>query len=217
MPADSHCHLNDPTFDKDLEEVIREIEKAGINCLLNVGYDLSTSRRAVELSERRETMYASVGVHPHNARALDDNTLIELANLADHPKVVAIGETGLDYYRDRSPREDQASAFRAQLGLAREKNLPVIVHCRDAMEDCLRILEDEDAQKTGGVMHCFAGSPEDVRRCLELGMYISFAGNITYPKAGLLRESLKAVPGHRLLMETDSPYLAPQKKKGQTK
>lgn len=214
MPADSHCHLNDPAFDKDLEKVISEIEKEGIVCLLNVGYDLPTSRRAVELAERYENMYASVGVHPHNAKALDEETLRELRSLADHSKVVAIGETGLDYYRDKSPRADQASAFKAQMELAKDLKKPVIIHCRDAMEDCLRILKEENAQKTGGVMHCFAGSPDDARRCLELGMYISFAGNITYPKAGLLRESLKAVPGHRLLLETDSPYLAPQKKRG---
>ncbi|VAX18951.1 Uncharacterized metal-dependent hydrolase YcfH [hydrothermal vent metagenome] len=214
MSADSHCHLNDPAFDEDLEEVIGEIGKEGIAPLLNVGYDLGTSYKAVQLAQRYDTMYASVGVHPHNASLLDDNTLAELEKLADHPRVVAIGETGLDYYRDKSPREDQAKAFRAQMRLAREKNLPLIIHCRDAMDDCLKILEDEDIKKTGGVMHCFAGSPDDARRCLALGMYISFAGNITYPKAGLLRESLKAVPGHRLLLETDSPYLAPQKKRG---
>ncbi|VAX19519.1 Uncharacterized metal-dependent hydrolase YcfH [hydrothermal vent metagenome] len=214
MPADSHCHLNDPAFDEDLEEVISEIEKEGIAPLLNVGYDLATSYKAVELAERYDTMYASVGVHPHGASALDDNTLGQLEKLADHPKVVAIGETGLDYYRDRSPREDQARAFKAQIQLAKKKNLPLIIHCRDAMEDCLAILEDEDIKKSGGVMHCFAGSPDDASRCLKLGMYISFAGNITYPKAGALRESLKAVPGHRLLLETDSPYLAPQNKRG---
>jgi len=214
MPADSHCHLNDPAFDEDLEEVISRIKEEGMDYLLNVGYDLQTSRKAVELAERYDTMYASVGVHPHDASLLDDNTLAELEKLADHPKVVAIGETGLDYYRDKSPREDQARAFRAQMKLAKKLKKPLIIHCRDAMEDCLKILEDEDLKKTGGVMHCFAGSPDDVRRCLKLGMYISFAGNITYPKAGALRESLKAVPGHRLLLETDSPYLAPQKKRG---
>lgn len=214
MPADSHCHLNDPAFDEDFEEVISKIGKEGIVYLLNVGYDLLTSRRAVELADRYENMYASVGVHPHNASSLNDEAISELESLAEHPKVVAIGETGLDYYRDRSPREDQASAFRAQMKLAEKLKKPVIIHCRDAMEDCLKILEDEEVKKIGGVMHCFAGSPDDVRRCLALGMYISFAGNITYPKAGLLRDSLKVVPGHRLLLETDSPYLAPQKRRG---
>ncbi|HEB73039.1 MAG TPA: YchF/TatD family DNA exonuclease [Nitrospirae bacterium] len=214
MPADSHCHLNDPAFDEDLEEVISRIKEEGMDYLLNVGYDLQTSRKAVELAERYDTMYASVGVHPHNASQLNDNALAELGKLADHPRVVAIGETGLDYYRDRSPREDQVMALRAHMELAKKLKKPLIIHCRDAMEDCLKILEDEDLKKTGGVMHCFAGAPDDARRCLKLGMYISFAGNVTYPKAGALRESLKAVPGHRLLLETDSPYLAPQKKRG---
>ncbi len=214
MPADSHCHLNDPAFDEDLEEVISRIKEEGMDYLLNVGYDLQTSRKAVELAERYDTMYASVGVHPHNASQLNDNALAELGKLADHPRVVAIGETGLDYYRDKSPREDQVMALRAHMELAKKLKKPLIIHCRDAMEDCLKILEDEDLKKTGGVMHCFAGAPDDARRCLKLGMYISFAGNVTYPKAGALRESLKAVPGHRLLLETDSPYLAPQKKRG---
>ncbi len=214
MPADSHCHLNDPAFDSDLEEVVARIEEAGIVHILNVGCDLATSKRAIELAEKYEYMVAAVGIHPHNAASADDDALAQLREMAKHPKVVAIGETGLDYYRDRSPRDLQEVSFRRHLALAKEMGKPVIIHCRDAMERTLQVLKEENVGETGGVMHCFAGTPQDVRRCLDLNLYISFAGNVTYPKATMLRESLAVVPGHRLLVETDSPYLAPQKKRG---
>ncbi len=214
MPADSHCHLNDPAFDIDRGEVIESIETAGMVHLLNVGYDLPTSHKALALAHRYPYMYASAGIHPHNASSVDDTVLDELRKLLAYPQVVAVGETGLDYFRDRSPREDQQRSFRAHLALARSTGRPVIIHCRDAMDDCLKILEEEEVGKIGGVMHCFAGSPEEAEKTLELGLYISFAGNVTYPKAGMLRDSMAVVPGHRLLLETDSPYLAPQKKRG---
>jgi len=214
MPADSHCHLNDPAFDEDRDEIIRKVKDSGMVYLLNVGYDLATSRFAVELADKYEFMYASVGIHPHNAALVDDDVLAELARIAEYPKVLAIGETGLDFYRDRSPRDAQEKSFRAHLKLAREANKPVIIHCREDMEQCLSILEEENVGETRGVMHCFSGDAEDVRRCVELGLYVSFAGNITYPKAEDLREALAAAPGHRILVETDSPYLSPQKKRG---
>lgn len=212
MSADSHCHLNDPAFDEDFGPALDRARAAGVERILNVGYDIATSRVAIELAERHEGLYASVGVHPHNAASLDGDALAALERMAAHPKVVAIGETGLDYFRDRAPRPAQKEAFGAQLSLAKKVDKPLIVHCREAMADCLDILAEGKIEQ--GVMHCFAGTPDDVRRVVDLGMYISFAGNVTYPKAGDLRESLRAVPGHRLLLETDAPYLAPQKKRG---
>ncbi len=214
MYADSHCHINDPAFDEDRSETIERIVDSGATYILNVGYDLNTSRIAVDLAEENSFMFAAVGIHPHNASAVNDVAIDELGSLGAHPKVVAIGETGLDYYRNRSPRADQRNGFLRQMELASELNKPVIIHCRDAMADCLDTLKQSDIRATGGVMHCFAGTPDDVHECVELGMYISFAGNITYPKATGLRKSLQSTPGHRLLVETDSPYLAPQKKRG---
>ncbi len=214
MSADSHCHLNDPAFKDDRDEVIARARGAGVCLMLNVGYDLATTRVAIDLARANPDMFASVGVHPHNAKDVDGEVIEKMRFAAAAPEVVAIGETGLDYYRDRSPREAQQKAFRAHLALAREVCKPVVIHCRNAMEDCLEILRDEGVEQTGAVMHCFAGTPDDARACLAMNMYISFAGNITYPKAAGLRESLSVVPGHRLLVETDSPYLAPRKKRG---
>ncbi|MBF0171154.1 MAG: YchF/TatD family DNA exonuclease [Nitrospinae bacterium] len=214
MPADSHCHLNNPAFADDLPVVVRAVEEAGIVALLNVGYDLATSERAIELAHLYHFMFAAVGVHPHHAGDVDDATIATLREWGARPEVVAIGETGLDYYRNRSPKDAQERSFRAHLAIARALNKPVIVHCRDAMDDCLRILEEESVGEFGGVMHCFAGTPADVRRVLNLGMYISFAGNVTYPSAQTLRDSLVATPGHRLLIETDAPYLTPAPHRG---
>lgn len=214
MPADSHCHLNDPAFDADRGEAIERAVNAGLVYFLNVAYSIPTAQTAIRLAEEFGAMYASAGVHPHNADGVDEKTLAEIRRFADHPKVVAIGETGLDYYRDRSPRDAQARSFRAHIAIARDVGKPVIVHCRDAMEDAITILKEERIHEIGGVMHCFAGTPDDIRRLLDMNMYISFAGNITYPNASALRESLMAVPGHRLLLETDAPYLSPRETRG---
>ena len=214
MPADSHCHLNDPAFDEDLETVTAKLEAARFDYILNVGYDITTSKKAITLAGRYPYMYASVGMHPHNAATADDKTLAMIDEMAADPRVVAIGETGLDYFRDRSPREDQQKSLVAHIVIAKKHKKPVVIHCRDAMADCIKILKEENIEETGGVMHCFGGEPKDIRPLLDLGLYISFAGNITYPKATPLREALKLVPGHRLLIETDAPYLSPQKKRG---
>lgn len=210
MPADSHCHLNNPAFDPDREAVIEKAAGAGFKYILNVGYDPATSRVGVGIAEGRDIMYASVGIHPHNAAMADEKAMAELEEMATHPKVVAIGETGLDHYRDICPRDRQEKAFRAHARLARKLGKPLIVHCREAMEDVLRVLEDEGIEEIGGVMHCFSGTVEQMISLVSLGFYISYAGNITYPKAGKLRGALAHTPGHRLLLETDSPYLAPQ-------
>ncbi|VAX23836.1 Uncharacterized metal-dependent hydrolase YcfH [hydrothermal vent metagenome] len=214
MPADSHCHLNHPKFDEDRAEVVARVRTAGVKYLLNVGYDIPTSGFAIELSEEYDFMYAAVGVHPHNAASLDDSALWRIEDFARHHKVVAIGEMGLDFYRNISPRDVQRRAFRAQLALAKKIGKPVIIHSRDAMDETLSILKEEDVSQIGGVMHCFPGTVDDMRRAVDMNMFISFSGNVTYPKAEGLREALAHTPGHRLLMETDSPYLAPQKKRG---
>ncbi len=214
MLADSHCHLNNPAFDEDRGEVIARVREAGVKYLLNVGYDIPTSLFAIELSEEYDFMYSAVGVHPHNATSLDPAALTQMEDFARHHKVVAIGEMGLDFYRDISPRDVQRRAFRAQLALAKKVKKPVIIHSRDAMDETLSILEEEDVAQTGGVMHCFPGTASDMRRAVEMNMFISYSGNITYPKAEGLREALAHTPGHRLLIETDSPYLSPQKKRG---
>lgn len=214
MPADSHCHLNDPAFDADRGEAVKRALSAGLVHFLNVGYNIPTTQVAIQLAEEFAMMYASAGIHPHNAASVDEQALAEIRGFAGHPKVVAIGETGLDYYRDRSPRDAQARSFRAHIQIAREVGKPIIVHCRDAMEDTMAIMKDERIHDIGGVMHCFAGTPDDVRRLLDMNLYISFAGNITYPNASALRDSLLAVPGHRLLLETDAPYLSPKESRG---
>lgn len=214
MPADSHCHLNDPAFDADRNEAIKRTLDAGLVHILNVGYSIPNTQMAIRLAEEFVMMYASAGIHPHNAASVDEQTLSKIRAFAEHPRVVAIGETGLDYYRDHSPRDAQARSFRAHIAIAREVGKPVIVHCRDAMEDAIAIMKDESIHEIGGVMHCFAGTPDDVRRLLDMNLYISFAGNITYPNASALRESLLAVPGHRLLLETDAPYLSPRENRG---
>jgi len=214
MPADSHCHLNDPAFADDREEVAQRARDAGVGPILNIGYDPSTSLEAIELAERNSDMYASVGLHPHHASMMSPQLATEMENMAVHERVVAIGETGLDYYRDRSPRDKQAESFKIQLALARKLDKPIVIHCRDAMEDCLAILRAEGIPKAGGVMHCFAGTTQDAKAAMEIGLYISFAGNITYPKAQNLRDVIKTIPAHRILLETDAPYLSPQKKRG---
>ncbi|VAX15544.1 Uncharacterized metal-dependent hydrolase YcfH [hydrothermal vent metagenome] len=214
MPADSHCHLNNPSFTDDVDEVARKVEDAGFVRLLNVGYDIPTSIKAIELAEKYPYMLAAVGVHPHHASDVNSIVIDELRKMARHPKVVAIGETGLDYFRDRSPRDDQKQAFAEQVKLAKEFKKPVIIHTRDAMDDTKQMVDELAIGENGGIMHCFAGTPEDVRFFLAHNFYISFAGNITYPKATGLRDALKTVPGHRLLLETDAPYLSPQKVRG---
>ncbi|MDH5638558.1 MAG: YchF/TatD family DNA exonuclease [Nitrospinota bacterium] len=214
MSADSHCHLNDPAFGEDRSEAAQRARDAGVGPILNIGYDPATSEAAIELAERHGDMYASVGLHPHHASMMSPQLAAEMENMVAHKKVVAIGETGLDYYRDRSPRDKQAESFKIQLALARKVDKPIVIHCRDAMEDCLALLRDEGIPKAGGVMHCFAGTEADAKAAMDIGLYISFAGNITYPKAQNLRDVIKTIPAHRILLETDAPYLSPQKKRG---
>ncbi len=212
--TDTHVHLNLDSYDGDREDAIARARAAGVELMVNVGFDLATSRDSIALAESHESIYASVGVHPHDAAALTDELLEELRCLASHPKVVAIGETGLDYYRDLSPRGAQEAAFRSQIRLAREVGLPLIVHNRDALGDVLRIIDDEGAAEAGGVMHCFPGDPAYAREVIGRGFYVGVGGPVTYSKRGRLVGVTESVPLNRLLLETDAPWLPPAPHRG---
>ncbi|NLC70362.1 MAG: YchF/TatD family DNA exonuclease [Desulfuromonadaceae bacterium] len=214
--VDSHAHLDDPRFADDLDEVLARAEAAGIIHILTVGGHLESSRANVALAERYPQLFAAVGIHPHDAGNATDEALAELEEMArTHPKVVAIGETGLDFFYDLSPRDTQKKVFREQLRMARRLDLPVIIHDRDAHEEIYRILREEaDGGSIRGVMHCFSGDREFARRCLQLGLYLSFAGPLTFPRNEELRAVAAEIPAERLLVETDCPYLAPQGHRG---
>lgn len=216
--VDSHAHLDLAQFDGDRQEVLRRAAGAGVVCLVDVGADLASSRRAVALAQVEPRIWAAVGIHPHDAASVTLETLAELRAWAGEPRVVAIGEIGLDYYRDLSPRSQQRDAFAAQLALAQELGLPVIIHDRDAHEETLAILREAACQAApawGGVMHCFSGDLQFAHQVLDLGLYIGIAGPVTYPSAKKLVEVARSVPLERLLIETDCPYLAPQAHRGQ--
>ena len=210
---DSHAHLDDKQYNSDRAEVISDIIAAGVTNVINIGADMRSSRASVALAAEYDFIYASVGVHPHYVKSIIDESIAELKSLAEHPKVVAIGEIGLDYYRNLSPKDVQQHWFRKQLHLAKELNLPVIIHDRDAHEDCIAILKDENI--SNGVMHCYSGSAEMVKTLIDMGFYISFGGVLTFKNARVAVEALRAVPMDRLLIETDCPYLSPEPHRGQ--
>ncbi|HZK25217.1 MAG TPA: TatD family hydrolase [Oscillospiraceae bacterium] len=212
---DSHAHLTDARFQDDFTEVVARAQANGVNTILNVGCDLPSSRAVVVQAEQNAGFYAAVGIHPHDARTANAKVLQEVKELAAHPKVVAVGEIGLDYYYNHTPPAQQQLALRQQIRLARELALPMIIHDRDAHEDVLLALQEEKAQEVGGVMHCFSGDLDFANRCLELGFYISFAGTVTFKKAGALPQVAQQIPLERLLVETDCPYLAPVPYRGQ--
>lgn len=218
---DSHCHLDSPQFKKDLPQVMERARQAGVTLIVVPGVDLPSSRAAVALAEVHQDVVAAVGVHPHDAQTLDEEGQRELRELARQSQVVAIGEIGLDYYRDLSPRDVQRRAFERQLELAAESNLPVIVHDRDAHDDVLAILRgyrklvfDKNQLSGLGVIHSFSGDAAMAELVLELGFYIGVSGPVSYPNAEKARAVVRAVPLERLLIETDAPYLAPQAKRG---
>lgn len=211
---DTHAHLHFPEFAGDLSAVLERARDAGVRRMLTIGTDLETSRAAVALAAREPDVWASVGFHPHDASEADPAALGELERLAGAPRVVAIGECGLDFFRNLSPREAQERCFRSQLALARRVGKPVVVHCRDAHEVALAILAEERVEATGGVMHCFSGNTALARRCLDLGLLVSLAGPVTYPKARALAEVAAFVPADRLVVETDCPFLPPQLYRG---
>ena len=212
---DTHAHLHFPEFDTDREAMLGRARETGVRRILTIGTEPDSSRAAVELAEREADVWAAVGIHPHDAAAADEAALREIARLAAEPRVVAIGEIGLDYFRNLSPREDQQATFRALLDLARRVAKPVVVHCRDAHEDVLRILTEERVADVRGIMHCFSGDVGVARRCLDLGLLISLAGPVTYPNARALPDVARFVPADRLVIETDCPYLPPQGHRGQ--
>ncbi len=212
---DSHCHLQLDNYKKDRQRVIERAREGGVSLMITIGIDLHDSWKALKLAEEEPDIYCTVGCHPHGAGRVTPEDLETLAEMAKNEKVLAIGETGLDYYRDLSPREIQRKVFTEQLELARNLGKPVVIHCRDAYRDLIRIMVEKKAQEIGGVIHCFSGDWEAARTFLNMGFFLSFAGNLTYPKAGKLREAFKKTPKNRLLMETDAPFLTPQAKKGE--
>jgi TatD DNase family protein len=212
MLVDAHLHLDAPAFDADRGAVLARAEAAGVGLMVSAGTSLEGSRQALALAERYPRVRAAVGVHPESADRVDDDALEALGALARHPRVVAIGEVGLDYVRARVARPRQVSAFRAQVRLAVRAGLPVVVHDREAHEDVERILREEGAVRV--VCHCFSGPPETAVRWAEAGWTISLAGPLTFAHAGSLRDVARRVPPDRLLVETDAPYLAPAPMRG---
>jgi TatD DNase family protein len=211
--VDSHCHLDDSKFDGDREATIERALAAGVTRLLAIGTadgppDLEV---AIRLAERYPFIYATVGVHPHDASKATEETFARLRDLATHPKVIAIGEIGLDYHYDFSPRDVQRAAFGRQLAIAADAGKPIVIHTREAWEDTTGQVKD---LPHGGIMHCFTGDADQARQALELGFHVSFGGVLTFPKAEGLREAARIVPDDRILVETDCPYLAPVPHRG---
>ncbi|MGA8942979.1 MAG: TatD family hydrolase [Thermoactinomyces sp.] len=212
---DTHTHLNDPKFDEDREQVIqRARDEYGVKYMLNVGFNRETISQTLALAENYPFIYASVGWHPTDAKDCTKEDLATIRTLAEHPKVVAIGEIGLDYYWKTATREEQAKLFRKQIAIARETSLPIIIHNRDASEDVVQILKEESAEEVGGVMHCFSGDLKIMEECLHLGFMIGLGGPVTFKNGKLAQEIAAHVPLDRLLLETDCPYLAPHPYRG---
>ena len=214
---DSHAHIDFPQFAEDRDAMLDRARAAGVTTLLAIGTGPGPEKldSALPFAEEHDWIYATVGIHPHEAKQVVLRHLDELAELAQHPKVIAWGEIGLDYFYDHSPRDVQQKVFRDQMALAAQAKLPIIIHCRDAWSDCLNILEEVwRPSGLGGILHCFSSTLEDARRGIEMGFMISFAGNSTYPKAQNLRDIAKALPLENILIETDAPYLAPQPWRG---
>ncbi len=213
MFIDSHAHIQLSQFNQDREAVLTRAEKAAVTNILVIGFDMETSLGAVELAEQHTHIYATVGMHPHDAKDLTPDVLKTFRELAAHPKVVALGEMGLDYYRDLSPRPVQKTAFEEQLNLAEETQLPIVIHNRDAYMDILPILEARNG-RIRGVLHCFTGDVELMHRGLAIGFHIGIGGIVTYKNAADVQAVARAVPEDRLLIETDCPWLAPQFRRG---
>jgi TatD DNase family protein len=223
MFVDSHAHLDGKQFDSDRDEVIRRAQEAGIQAIVAIGNGDGPPvlDAGIQLAEKHPFMYATLGIHPHEAKLASDSAYTEMERLARHPKVIAWGEIGLDYYYDHSPRETQQQVFTRQMDLAAAASLPIVIHCRpsegtdDAWEDCLRLIQNYWAPKgIGGILHCFTGTWPHARQALDMGFIVSFAGNITFPKAQQIRDAAAQVPLDRILIETDCPYLAPVPHRG---
>ena len=218
MFVDSHAHLDGKQFDSDREAVIARARNAGVRTIVAIGNGDGPPQldAGIRLAEKHDFMHATVGIHPHEARLASEAAYAEMERLARHPKVIAWGEIGLDYFYDHSPRKTQQSVFVRQMELAAAAKLPIVIHCRpsdgseDAWEDCLGLIQAQWAPKgLGGILHCFTGNWAQAKRALDMGFMISFAGNVTFPKAQQIRDAALQVPIERMLIETDSPYLAP--------
>lgn len=214
MLIDTHCHLDFKDFDADRDQVLDRAKQAGVGRIVNVASSIEGTRRSIELAKRYDIVYASVGVHPHDAGTVTDKVIGDFKELAKGDKVVAIGEVGLDYYRNLSPKETQIAAFRKFIRLAQETDLPLIVHSREANDDLIAILKEESGGKVNGVIHCFSGDKEFLKKCLDMGLFISFTCSLTFKNADNLRRVAKDTPMERVLLETDAPYLAPQEFRG---
>lgn len=214
MLFDTHVHLNAEQFEEDVEEAIQRAKEAGVSRMVVVGFDRPTITRAMELVEQHEALYAAVGWHPVDAIDMKDEDLVWIEELASHPKVVALGEMGLDYHWDKSPKDVQKDVFRRQIRLAKKVKLPIVIHNRDATQDIVDILKEEKAADVGGIMHCFSGSAETALECVKMNFYISLGGPVTFKNAKKPKEVAQAVPLDKLLIETDCPYLAPHPYRG---
>lgn len=224
MPAmkstmiDTHAHLDMSHFDADREEVISRAFRAGVTTIINVGLDLDSSRESIGLAEKYDGIFAAVGVHPHDAEKVKKEDIDTIAEIAAHPRAVAIGETGLDFYRDYSSRESQQRVFEWQLGLAKRLKMPVIIHSRRADTETLSTLREwasGNITERIGVIHCFSGDVVMARNYLEMGFFIAFGAYVTYPSSANIREVVSKIPDDRLLVETDCPFLPPQGHRGE--
>lgn len=214
MLFDTHVHLNADQYEEDLQEVIERAKHEKVNNMVVVGFDRKTIQKAMELVEQYDFIYAAVGWHPVDAIDMTEEDLTWIEELASHDKVVAIGEMGLDYHWDKSPKDIQKEVFRKQIQLAKRVKLPIVIHNRDATADVVEILREEDAKEVGGIMHCFTGSLEVAKECMEMNFYISFGGPVTFKNAKKPKEVVKEIPLDRLLIETDCPYLTPHPYRG---
>ncbi len=214
MLFDTHAHFNDNRFKHDRDEAINNAHESGVSYILNVSYNIPSLDHSVSLSKRYNYIYAAVGIHPHYSKEMTDEVLNKVRSLAGNKKVVGIGEIGLDYYRDLSPREVQKDCFIKQIALAKELNLPIIVHIRDANEDALNVLKSENAKEVGGIIHSFSGDVKMAKEVLDNNFYISVGGPVTYRNVRNLVDVVKFVPDDKLLIETDCPYLTPEPFRG---
>lgn len=206
---DSHVHLDHKDFDDDQNEVIARARKAGVKRFISIGASdgFDSAERVIKLSEANDFIFATAGIHPHDAAVEYD--VERLTKLCEHPRVVAVGETGLDFFRDWSPHDRQYEWFKLQVGIAREVKKPLVIHSRDAGAECLQVLLKENAAEVGGVMHCYSEDFEFAKRLFDINFYISFPGTVTFKKADSVREVVKSTPLERILVETDAPYMAP--------
>jgi TatD DNase family protein len=214
MLIDSHAHLGMDQFNGDRDGVIQRAIDADVDLIFTVGTDVQDCRKAIEIARGNQGVFAIIGIHPHNAKEINDDTYTELRTLSRDGKVKAIGEIGLDFFRNLSPKDVQMARFRQQIHLAKELGLPIVVHARDAHEEVLTILREEGAQEIGGVFHCFSGDYDMARSCMDLGFSISIPGTITFNNSSKLRETIKKIPLDRILVETDCPYLTPMPFRG---